>query len=543
MPFRAMNAGGRISASISPLLFGLIRRMGGGRRLLGVCLLFAVLATAGCTTGRVNLWPAYFRETRRVESEDGPKHLSTTEVLYPFFESHSDGEERWHVVRPLYNAQRDAEGEVRVQYLWPLGLFFDDGDAEVHFRLFPFWGWHRTWAGSVGKPSVHAHLLQLIRWGADARHGPYFAVFPIAGVTHGVLGPTWSFLLFPLYSHYRRGDYVRHDFPWPVLGYGRAPEGKAQMYRLWPFYVFQRTDDSRGFYERHDLLWPLVRWGKLDRGGRYYHRVIVTVPFFSTVRTYDRYDRLVAHRTSVLGFYWTHDSRAQPEREGIAALWSLFKSTDSPRSEEFRILPFYWRSVHYRTARREPESSWSRTRVLWPILWLDSDKLHPGVHHRGTVVAPFYWDYKETRDPGEPEEAVGRRITLWPLATREKDLDGDVHFWVLSRGWQDPTKGYKRNYRAFLDFFQYHSAPDGLRETRLLSRLYHHRRGPRGRYLSVGGLFTYDTRGEAVGEAQNYVSLLFGLVKYSWQQQRGRWRLLYVPLGPKLTEREHERSG
>ncbi len=506
------------------------------------CALLAVLSAAGCATGRVNLWPLYFHETRLIESEQGPQRVSTTEALYPFFEAHTGDEERWHAVRPLYNAQRDADGELRVQYLWPLGLFLDDGDTERHFRLFPLWGWHRTWSSSAGKTSVHAHLLQLIRWGSDARYGPYFAMIPLAGVTHGVIGPTWSFVLFPLYSHYRRGDYVRHDLPWPFLGYGRTPAGKAKMYRFWPFYVFQRQEQGNGLYERRDLLWPLFRWGKVDGGGRFYHRVFVAVPFFSTVRTYDRDDDLVAHRTGVLGFYRAHDSRERKQQSGTAALWSLFKNARSPRKEEFRILPLYWRTVHYRDGRSEPENSWRRTRVLWPILWIDSDRLDPEVHHKGLVIAPFYWQHTDIRKPGEPEQTVGRRITLWPLATWEREFDGGTHFWIASHGWKDLSGGYKRNYRAFLDMFQYHSSPNGARETRVLSRLYHHRRGPGGRYLSVASLFTYDSTAEVVGEPGSYVSVLFGLVKYSWRGDRARWRLLYLPLGPALREPRNGRS-
>jgi hypothetical protein len=146
------------------------------------------------------------------------------------------------------------------------------------------------------------------------------------------------------------------------------------------------------------------------------------------------------------------------------------------------------------------------------------------------VVAPFYWQYS-ARHTGEEPARLERNITLWPFATWRRRLDGSRDFWIISHGWTDESGGAKRNYRAVFDLFQYHSKPGGETETRLLSRLYHHRRGARGRYLSVGPLFTYDSIGDVVGEEGKYFSALLGLVKRSWTADGSRWRIFYIPLG------------
>jgi flagellar basal body rod protein FlgG len=100
---------------------------------------------------------------------------------------------------------------------------------------------------------------------------------------------------------------------------------------------------------------------------------------------------------------------------------------------------------------------------------------------------------------------------------------------MLSHGWNDTTQGYKRNYGAFFDVFQYHhTAQEG--ELRLIDRLYHQRSTARGRYVSLAGIFTYDSTGEVVGEQGSYVSFLFDLVKYSWSEKGSRWRIFYIPL-------------
>jgi len=493
--------------------------------------LAAFACLPGCATGRVNLWPVYFHEARRIQTPTGPQTVNTTEALYPVFHRESDGETTWHAVRPLYNAESDADGRRQVQYLWPLGLILKGPYAERHHRLFPLFGYHKTWSRTAKDYSMHAHVLQLVRWGRDARFGPYLAFIPLAGVTHNVIGPTWSFVLFPLYSHYRHGDYVRDDFPWPVAGYGRTPDGLKVMRRFWPFYVAKREQGARGTYVWHAALWPMFRWGRLDRGGELHHTVFVAAPFYSSVKTWDRQDNLVAHTKSILGFGTARDSRGEQGTTGWSALFSLLKKSRAPKTDTLRIFPFYWQTTHYGDRAGDPGRTWVRRRVLWPFVWVDSDRLHPGTYKKGLVIAPFYWQYAEQYDATEdrgPRE--GRRVTLWPLATWQRDPDGARHFWVVSHGWRDPGKGYKRNYRAILDLFQYHRDAWGEVETRVLSRLYHHRRGPNGRYLSLMSLFTYDSTAEVVGVDGSYVSALFGLIKCSWADGEKRWRILYVPL-------------
>jgi len=503
-----------------------------------ILLVLLTLLCTGCAAGRVNLWPVFFHETRQLSGPDGPRTVTSTDVLYPVFHRESDGSSTWHAVRPLYSAESGVDGELTVKYLWPLGLIHRDGDAERHYRLFPLFAWLKTHVASADANSVHANLLQFIRWGSDARHGPYFAIFPLGGVTHNVIGPTWSFALFPLYSYFRCGEYTRHDFPWPVLGFGRSSDGSRRMTRFWPFYVHQVKETGRGLYERYDLLWPLVRWGRLDPGGRYYHKVFVAVPFHTNLRTFDRNGELVAYMRSFLGMRVARDSREEKRQSGWGALWSLIYHTRTDSTDNVCIFPFYWRTTHFRGGP-DSERRWTRHRVPWPFIWIDSDRLHAGVHKKGLVIAPFYWHYTEVAEPGSEAETTARRITLWPLMTWQQEADDARHLWIVSRGWRDPGGGYKRNYRGILDFFQCHRHPDGTRETRLLSRLYHHRRGPAGRYLSLMSLFTYDSTGEVVGEAGSYVSALFGLLKVSWTPAGRRWRLFYIPLGGSGAENGH----
>jgi hypothetical protein len=508
-----------------------------GGRLLRCLLLTALCFTSGCATGRINLWPLYFDENRMAPTPDGPRLIRTTEVLYPIFSREAKEGGSWYAVRPLYNYDYNAtRGEDRVQYLWPLGLYFKHGDYEWHLRLFPLFAHIRVWQPSMQGYSSQGHLIELIRWGDHARLGPYFAIFPLAGVTHDVIGDTWSFVLFPLYSHYRQGNYVRDDVLWPVMSYGRtsgnyagAPQGARKVLRFWPFYAYQRSESRMQMIERHDALWPLVRWGRRDRGGKHYFTVLAVTPFYSAVEMRDGSGKVVNARRSVLGVSYGKVGSGEAEVSGWSALWSFFKGSQSNTTDEVRFMPFYWQRNYYTDKKKEPERRWQRRWMPWPIVHTDADRRDPEHYKGGFVVAPVYWQYTDAYyEKGRPPR-VGRSITLFPLWTWKRDPEGGHHFWMLSHGWEDTTQGFKRNYGAFFDIFQYHHTAQEA-EVRLVDRLYHQRTTARGTYVSLASVFTYDSTGEVVGQEGSYVSFLFDLVKYSWSEKGSRWRIFYIPL-------------
>ena len=513
-------------------------------RCLPLLLIVAALLP-GCASGRVNLWPFYFQEAREVATPGGTELVRTVELVGPLITWQSDPRSTWHAVRPIYNYERFKDRDVStLQYLWPLGLHHRDGDKLTDSHIFLLFSYHRSLSYATGKHATHAHVLQLVRWGKDDEFGPYFCVFPLGGVTHGVLSDTWSFVVFPLYNYYRQGNYVRHDFPWPVFGYASAPgkEGGKQreMYRFFPFYVYQRKgnpgeDEGEGnateHRERHDVMWPFVRWRRLDRHGKFYFTGLAVTGLYSDVKQWDREGNLLAWRANVLGFTFGRDYGEEPKSSGWSALWSIVRNVQQPKKDEFRIIPFYWRTTWYPEGRDKPDIRWTRTRAPWPIIWFDDDRRDPTHLKSSFLVAPLLWRYRDDYPTDGGKVRTGRRTTLWPLCTWETGPDGDRHLYVVSRGWKDASKGFKRNYGDLLRIFEYHNQPAGEAETRVLWRLYHSRRTPKGRYLSVACLFTYDSTGEVVGEDGTYVSALLGLVKWRTTEHGRRWRIFYIPFG------------
>ncbi|MDP6438587.1 MAG: hypothetical protein QGH74_03035 [Candidatus Brocadiia bacterium] len=508
------------------------------KALAAVAVAWCAVAV-GCAGARVNAWPLLFRETRLQDGEP----VTTVEALYPLLAFERGAGRSYHALRPLYNYERlSADGSSRVQFLWPLGLVGSRANDRTLWRLWPLFQHITTTRRNTGEKTTHGMIIPLVFWGRTPEEGPYFALVPFGGVTHRLMGNTCAFVAFPLYNYYRLGEYKRHNVLWPLLSWGGTPDGKRRLLRLWPLYVRDRLENPDGrSYEHNYVLWFLLRWGQQAWGppGRQHERRYVSVfPFYADQAVRDSSGELLAHRRRYFLFDQSYDNREKKEGKGWSLLFGLIKFSRSEEADEYRILPFYWRHTRYPPGGRESGRKWTRSRIPWPIVWRDVDTVQPGRRVANLVVAPFYWHYTSTRQGDEGAVDKERKVTLWPLFTVQAQTDGEWDLWLLSHGWHDASEGFKRNYRAFFDLFQFHRRASGEKETRLLWRLYHHKRGPEGRYLSVPALVSYDSIGDDGADGQKSWSVLFGLLKRTWQEDGPRrWRLFYIPLGRGATEK------
>lgn len=490
-------------------------------------LLLAAVVLPGCAGHHVNLWPIYSRESRPISTEQGPQVRTSVEALYPFFAMEREPGRHYHALRPLYNYEsKDGGASARVQYLWPLGLHRTRRGKSWQHRVLPLFD-HSVTRRPSGVRTVHGLLFPIVFWGSSPPGGAYFAVFPLGGVTRDVLGDKFSFVLFPLFSYYRKGEYRRRDIVWPFFSFGGSSDGKHSLLRVWPLYIHR---SRKGRCDRYYVLWPFFAWGRENMAGKYPVSYWNFFPLYGRKVMRDAEGRTVASLDYGFLVSLRRDNRPGQRAREWSLLLGLAKFSRTPKAREFRIWPFYWRVLTYSSGKDGPQRKRCRYRVLWPIIWVDADDREERVSKRDVIVAPFYWQYRRRYAASDGSRGeTSRKTTLWPLFTHQRERGGERHFWVLSHGWNDSTEGFKRNYRAFFDFIQYHSRPDGEKETRLFWKLYHHKRGSKGRYLSLFSLFTYDGRKE-LGEEKSF-SALFGLVKYSWREQGGRWRLFFIPLG------------
>ena len=488
-----------------------------------------LLLLTGCASQDINVWPVYYQESETVEAvaegEEGTR--TTREVLWPLFTTVNEPGRHYHVVRPLYNYESKDEGvDTRLQYLWPLGVFYNrEGDVWQH-RLFPFFSHHSLTSQRTAEDTVSGWVFPILWWGdRPEQGGGYFAVFPLGGVMKGILGDSLTFVLFPLFSRYKRGDYIRYDFLWPFFSWGSTPDGRRTTFRAWPFSVHHRAE---GYFDLRYVLWPFIRWGTENMQSRHPHHVFQVFPFYASKTAEDEDGKVVAYHRQILFVGRVRDTREGIESSGWSFFWSLLRFWDGPESDETRIFPLFWKKTLYGDRSKDPGESWTRYRMPWPIIWLDYNSMEPRVDKRSFVVAPIYWDYARTYHEEEGDEKY-RSITLWPLLTWQTDRDDAFHFWILSHGWEDAPEGYKRNYRAFFDLFQYHSRPEGDTMLALLWRLFRYESGSDGTDWNVMSLFDYGTDYREGKLTEREVSTLFGLFKYTWTPEDTEWRVLFIP--------------
>jgi hypothetical protein len=498
------------------------------RRSAALAAALALALLAGCTsTGPVELWPLYRAERNPGGSEQGDPATRTYEALYPFFSARNTPETRYHALRPLYNWEAATDGSFRqCQFLWPLGLYRYREDREKTFRILPLF--HQGSARSTVNDQwqTRGFVFPLIIWGQARPGGCYFAAFPLGGVVRNLVVDRFRFVLFPIWSQVNDKDYSRHDVLWPVISWGGTPDGRRRILRLWPFYVHKR---KTGEWERNWILWPFVLWGREALDTRYPRSYAGLFPLYVGKVSRDLEGETVAYDRRVLYFLFVRRKDTRPEHKlsAVAILWPLTNFECGPGRREIRIFPLYWQ-----TDRISPDDTgylWSRHRILWPIIWIDRDRRPLDHTARDIVVAPFYWDHaREWNDLSRERE-----ITLWPLYTFKRDRDGGVHHWLMSFGWHDVTKGWKRNLRAFFDIFQYHSETDGSGSVRLFWRLFsteHH--GP-WRRTEINPLFTWER-----DEGYRRWSCLFGIIAREKAGQKRRWRIFYIPFGDAIERKE-----
>lgn len=502
------------------------------RNLMSAALALACLAAAGCAGPRVNAWPLLFRETRVVDG----RPVTRVDLIGPLFSIENGPDRLYHVLRPLYNYERNkVDGASRTQFLWPLGLSRNRPGEQTLARFLPLFQHVTTQRKETGEKTTHGMVIPLAFWGNVAGLGPYFAVFPLGGTTHRLFGDTCNFVVFPLYCYYRFGDYERYNVLWPIVSWGRTPDGRRKSLRVWPFYtcITQQQPGGPSFKHVH-VMWPLVRWGMQSWGpsdDRQTRRYVSVWPFFmdQTVRAAD--GDMLARQRSYLLFSTTYDAREGKKDTGWSALLGLFGSRKSDELDELKIFPVYWQTTHYRDGR-DSGRKWTRRRAPWPLVWLDKSTLEPGRKVSNFVVAPLYWDMTKYGEDEEGRDQKQRSISVWPLVTVRHSSDGSRDLWVPAHAWPDTGEGWKRNLRGLLELFEHHRSRDGESETRLIWRLFEHRSGPKGRYISVAGMVTYDSIGDDGAGGCKSWSALFGLVKRSrWDDGSRRWRVCYIPLG------------
>ncbi len=489
---------------------------------LSTAILFTFMAAfpvlvSGCASSQANMWPIYFQDT--VTDETGAE-AQRQEILYPFIETRRSETRRYSVLRPFLNYEKlPEEGERRVQFLWPLGLVSLREERGELYRFWPVFQHSRTHDFFSDDSTTHGWVFPVIFWGETPEQGAYGGVLPVAGTTHGLLGDEFSWVLFPLYSYYRQGAYRRRDVLWPFFSRGGTPDGVKSTWRAWPLHV---RKDKEGAYEHRYWLWPFLRRGsqrwETVAGRARSSDYFAFHPFYSRRTTRDEDGETIDLQRQLFLYNRRHDRRWEQDQAHWALFFSLIRRENTDEVDEWRFFPLFWKKTSHASGSEDGRGV-VHHRLAWPLIWRTLDASLPDRERLYAVFAPFLWHY---RTHYIEKDAVRRSTTFWPVVTVERAPDGGLGLYVLSHGWRDGAGGYKRNYRPFFEFFRFHADSDGGRETRLLWRLYHHKRSAEGRRLSVPFLFSYESELDDGDVEQRTFSFLLGLLQYEAGGEGGR---------------------
>jgi hypothetical protein len=429
-----------------------------------------------------------------------------TEVLGPLFYSQTSGDATSWGVPPLFSRFEDPSVEhTEMDFLYPVmtydrfgteyrwqflqWLSFSGGDTQAgasrrRFTLFPFY-----WQQRSTQPEEN-----------------YTAIWPIHGtMKQRLLRDEVNFTLWPLYVRTvkARGNVETRNYLAPIF-HRRTGDGLTG-WQAWPFVgsetklVTQRTNIWNDVelvpgHEQQFILWPLWLSESRGIGTTNQAELRAMLPLFIALRSPQRDSSTYLWP---IGLTLT-ENRAQRYHE-TQFLWPVFAFARGEGKTSNRVWPLYGRT---HTPRQE------RDFILWP-LYLHTASHSPTLEReRDRILFFLYSDFREQRLPTQQSR---RRVDLWPMFTRSRELNGNTRLQIFAplEPLIPDNKGVQRNWSPLWSVWRSeYSATNDARSQSLLWNLYRRDRNPAGAKTS----------------------LLFGLFQHTRTEHGSGLRLFYVPV-------------
>ena len=403
------------------------------------------------------LWPIYTADARPWAG------LHTARAAGPFLHWERSSEARLFEARPLFSSLTSTEKR-RWDVLYPLSGCRKRPDRALCSVLF------LASSREDYQSGIRRRLLFFAFWGNTKEQVPYGGLFPFWGVFRERLGfARIDFLLWPLYSRARNGDYTETHLLWPFFGWGRGA-GRS-MIRIWPLFGYSKREGS---YVRQFLLWPLIH--------RRVERLSARNPTYTfyVLPLYGRRDSgPQASRFYLFPLVLRQWHRERPEIWRTDWLWPFFSRGRGPDGATlFALRPFYIRSER----PGEKQRSWllglvGRTEIhepgldqaYWRILWAGrvGTRTTKGEKLRHSDLWPFY-RFRSFTDVEGVEHGYLRVPYLIPLRGLEPD-------------------GWNRHYNQLLELYSRRWSGTEVRSS-LLFGARERRTSEREDWVSWGGL-------------------------------------------------------
>jgi hypothetical protein len=460
----------------------------------------------GCAAprgGEVNAGPL-FRSTPDFSGNAG------FQAAGPFVEHRrSPDGKAFTAVRPFWGRVQDPELERSVtDILWPLGMFRTRGN-DLYWWFLPAYGHDFDTETSASRHRWT--VFPVLFGGRSASDIPYFAVFPVGGVIHEILGrDRVSFVLFPLYMHSQLGENRTTSVLWPI--YSRTTGGQISRLRVWPLYGYSHNPER---WNKQFVLWPL--WTSVEylypnmKGDGF-----VLFPLYGQVRLPDRQSRMFL--PPFFKVEW-----GAGDHFALNAPWPFLQYAHTPDYEKYYLFPLAGRR------RIGHDHSWF---ALWPVMGGRRTERPREVLTRFRIVPIWYYENLQAVRPVSrdtlPEDEKGEQVScsvarymrLWPLGVYRRE--GDVSLTRIPDLWPlKNTPAIERNWAPLWTLYRREKA-EGRSSTELLWGMVRVAREEERLDWSVFPLVSSARKAE--GRSWR---LLYGLAGYEREGLQKSYQLLY----------------
>jgi len=457
----------------------------------------------------LNLWPLYDDRVDPVEQA----HVQS--ALGPILEWSRgvDQPVESAAFRPLFyrlQDQRQMQDRTEVDILYPLFTYRRD-ERDSEFQLLQVFNGRRE-----GPPDARERRLDLFPFyfsGRTAEGDSYWAVMPFGGRIRDRLSQDEiSFVLFPLYARFVRGETATRYTPWPFVSVTDGPGRSA--FRVAPFYG---KDTQAGVFERDFVLWPFYLHQRTGLDTDNPEETHAVLPFYVQQRAPKR------DSTTVLWPFFTYTDDRERGFTQWDAPWPLVQIARGERRRITRVLPFF--SVEERVLRHEFLLTELRSRqqiVLFPVYIRTEDAVPGTVTVRDRIL---WWLYSDQRQTGRDGDT--RRVDAWPFVLYTRDREGAVRFQALAliEALLPGNEWVERNYSPLWSLYTLRRSPEGAEVHSVLWNLLRHEETPTGRSIDVlGPLLRYRE-----AEARSRLSLFGGLLEFDVTPAGQAVRLLGRP--------------
>jgi len=334
----------------------------------------------------------------RAEGTNGLSLRASPRPLWTRARNPAADRESWDVLWPLAAGSTFGKQKSwRVLISWFLDQDRTDPESQYRFWLLPIW--------------FH---------GRDEQGASYAALFPLGGEVRNILvQDRIRFFLWPLWAQSRIHDVQTTDVLWPIWSRTTTPDRHLEKFRVFPFYVWAKNVRQ---YEKHAVLWPL--W------------------------THARYTHPKANGTAWVLFPLVGRVNLENQKGWMFLPPFIQQIRSEKMTRTYCPWPFFQRETGFRERLviwplygRRQDGALERRFWLWPLIVNEKNEWGFRKQNRWSLI-PFYHNVTQSENPRpagrrrppaqESEPATPARVTanrtkLWPLYSRNYDLEKDAY--------------------------------------------------------------------------------------------------------------------